>query len=250
MAFVFKKPYAAVGVTFVLRGKEILVNEEFSPVCDVSLTPDFADSISGHAAVRTDAGYTPDSGHRFIPVREYFTKHNEKENAAAARMLGYSNWLKDTKFCSACGKRLVPHDRENALVCPDCGKVFYPRISPCIITVIEKGDEILLLRHVQRNQELWCCLAGFVESGESLEQALRREVREETGLEISNLRYFGSQSWPFPDQLMIAYLADYESGELKIQEDEIAQAAWFRRDSLPPHPAEGSISWRLIHCHK
>lgn len=250
MAFVFEKPDTAAGGIFVFRGREILVDEKFSPVCEACLTPDFTDSISGCAAVRTDAGFIPGPGHKFILMRDYFTRHNDEENAITARMMGYSNWLKDMKFCSACGKKLVPHDKENALVCPDCGKVFYPRINPCIITVIEKGDEILLLRHIQRNQELWCCLAGFVETGESLEHALRREVREETGLEVSNIRYFGSQSWPFPDQLMIAYLVDYASGELKIQEDEIAEAAWFRRDSLPKHPAEGSISWKLIHCHK
>lgn len=168
----------------------------------------------------------------------------------AARLKGLVNWRMALKFCPSCGSRLELKSDENAQVCPSCGKVHYPRIEPCVIAVIEKGDEILLLRHRQRNSDIWCCLAGFVESGESLEHALIREVKEETGLSIKNIRYAGSQSWPFPDQLMCGFYAEYAGGELKLQEDEIMEARWFRRDALPAHPSPGSISWNLIHYEK
>ena len=114
------------------------------------------------------------------------------------------------------------------------------------ISLITRGDELLLLRSVRDTAGIYACLAGFVEIGETLEQALRREVREETGLEIRNIRYAGSQGWPFPDQLMVGFYAEYESGEIRIQESEIADARWFRRDALPPLPKPGSIAWRLI----
>ncbi|MCQ2179724.1 MAG: NAD(+) diphosphatase [Bacteroidales bacterium] len=162
-------------------------------------------------------------------------------------MRGYLNWRSSVRFCPSCGAMLEDHSVENARVCPECGKVQYPRIEPCVIAVICRGKEILLLRHAQRNQDIWCCLAGFVEAGESLEQALRREVKEETGLEIGNIRYAGSQSWPFPDQLMVGFYADYAGGDIVLQESEILEAGWFRTDNLPPHPSPGSISWNLIH---
>ncbi|MBQ0126580.1 MAG: NAD(+) diphosphatase [Bacteroidales bacterium] len=162
-------------------------------------------------------------------------------------MRGYLNWRSSVRFCPSCGAMLEDHPVENARVCPECGKVQYPRIEPCVIAVICRGKEILLLRHAQRNQDIWCCLAGFVEAGESLEQALRREVKEETGLEIGNIRYAGSQSWPFPDQLMVGFYADYAGGDIVLQESEILEAGWFRTDNLPPHPSPGSISWNLIH---
>ena len=138
------------------------------------------------------------------------------------------------------------HESENAQVCPACGRLHYPHIEPCIITLISRGEELLLLRNARDTQGIYACLAGFVEAGETLEQALRREVREETGLEVQNIRYVGSQSWPFPDQLMVAYYAEYKSGEIRIQESEIADARWFRRDALPPLPKPGSIARRLI----
>lgn len=245
------------------------------------------DSFTGTAGVELSREFVPVDGSVFIPLRQFFfasmapdgypiarpidlgerprlsdirpDSSGEKARLsdtrpatsapalAAARMRGYLNWRSSVRFCPSCGAMLEDHPVENARVCPECGKVQYPRIEPCVIAVICRGKEILLLRHAQRNQDIWCCLAGFVEAGESLEQALRREVKEETGLEIGNIRYAGSQSWPFPDQLMVGFYADYAGGDIVLQESEILEAGWFRTDNLPPHPSPGSISWNLIH---
>lgn len=207
----------------------------------------FTDSVSGACAASAPEGAAAPGGWRFVAIREFFAVAPETDALLVARMRGYASWLSATLFCPACGARLEYHKTENAKICPSCGKVHYPRIEPCVIAVIEKGDEMLLLRHKDRNQDIFACMAGFVEAGESLEQTLAREAFEETGIRISNIRYAGSQSWPFPDQLMVAFYADYAGGELKIQENEISEARWFRKDAIPPSPRRGSISWRLIH---
>lgn len=236
---------------YIFKGREILVNssgEASALITDnVFILDRYTDRLTGAEGIEVSDKWQTPQGCIFIQLREYFASHPEDDCAAAARMKGLLNWRKDTAFCSACGAALKEHPSENARICPDCRKVHYPRIEPCVIAVIKKDEQILLLRHRQRNQDIYACLAGFVEVGETLEQALKREVREETGLEIKNIQYAGSQSWPFPDQLMIAFYADYESGELKLQEDEISDAGWFRRDCLPNCPRPGSISWRLIH---
>lgn len=235
----------------VFKGREILVNASGDAVeagTDKEQALDrYTDRISGKEGMEVNEQWPIPQGCRFIQLREYFSSHSEEDITAAARMKGLLNWRRVTVYCPACGTALKDHPTENARICPACGKVHYPRIEPCVIAVIKRGDEILLLRHKQRNQDIYACLAGFVEAGETLEHALKREVREETGLEIKNIQYAGSQSWPFPDQLMIGFYADYESGEIKIQEDEISDARWFRRDNLPNCPRPGSISWKLIH---
>ena len=124
----------------------------------------------------------------------------------------------------------------------------FPRIEPCIIIAVHnRQGKVLLARHTYRNTSMHACIAGFIEAGESAEQACRREVFEETGLSIKNLVYKGSQSWPFPDQLMLGFSAEYESGELKLQKDEISDAAWFDPENCPDSPPPGSIAYKLIH---
>ena len=240
--------------TYLFRGREILVHEggdaagaetvasfgasDIDRICE--------DTVTGCIGVALQADAQAPAGYAFQPFPSYFYTHDEAENSRAARMKGYCGWLSATRFCPYCGHPLVFHESENAQVCPACGRLHYPRIEPCIITLISRGEELLLLRNARDTQGIYACLAGFVEAGETLEQALRREVREETGLEVQNIRYVGSQSWPFPDQLMVAYYAEYKSGEIRIQESEIADARWFRRDALPPLPKPGSIARRLI----
>ena len=240
--------------TYLFRNREILVYdggdaagaEVFAAFSAPDIERICEDPVIGCIGIALRAEAQAPAGCVFVPFPTYFYTHDEAENARAARMKGYCNWLSATRFCPACGQPLQLHDTENALVCPACGRLHYPRIEPCIITLITRGEELLLLRNARDTQGIYACLAGFVETGETLEQALRREVREETGLEVQNIRYAGSQGWPFPDQLMVAFYAEYKSGEIRIQESEIADARWFRRDALPPLPKPGSIARRLI----
>ncbi len=135
---------------------------------------------------------------------------------------------------------------ETARKCILCGHVTFPVIAPAMIVLVEKDDSILLARHSQRNTDIFTCLAGYVEYGESAEESVAREVREEVGIEIENIRYVTSQSWPFPDQLMLAFRANWKSGELTPCRDEIDEAHWFSRDNLPAIPKPGSVAHMLI----
>ncbi len=165
----------------------------------------------------------------------------------ATKALGLANWHHATRFCSRCGGSLADHASEVARQCAACGTVYYPRLSPAIITVVEKGDKILLARHSYRNQDMFTCVAGFLEHGETLEECVAREVREEIGIEVRDVRYKGSQSWPFPDQYMLAFTAQWASGEIQVDHAEIDEARWFSRDALPNTPSRGTVAWRLIH---
>ena len=159
-------------------------------------------------------------------------------------------WWQDHRYCGRCGERTGPHPRERARWCGRCNIPWYPRIAPCIITVIRRDDRFLLARSARVTRNFFSLIAGFVEPGESLEQAVAREVMEETGLEVTNIRYQASQHWPFPHQLMVGFLADYKSGELKLQEDELAEAGWFTPEEHPPIPPETTIAGRLISAMK
>lgn len=132
------------------------------------------------------------------------------------------------------------------MVCPACGLVAYPRISPAVMVLIGRGNELLLARSPRFKPGVYSALAGFVEAGETLEQCAIREVREEVGLEISNLRYFRSQSWPFPDSLMVAFFADYAGGSITPEAEEIEDARWFLPNALPPLPEPVSLARQLI----
>ncbi|KAE8544675.1 NAD(+) diphosphatase [Marinobacter nauticus] len=159
-------------------------------------------------------------------------------------------WWQDHRYCGRCGEKTGAHPRERARWCNRCGIPWYPRIAPCIITVIRRGDRFLLAKSARVTRNFYSLIAGFVEPGENLEQAVAREVMEETGLAVTNIRYQGSQPWPFPHQLMLGFFADYESGELRLQEDELADAGWFTVDEHPPVPSETTIAGRLINAMK
>lgn len=165
----------------------------------------------------------------------------------ACRALGLLNWRAKHRFCGACGAPLGEHPTEVARNCGACGHVEYPGMFPAVIVRVEKEGKILLARHVQRSQEFYTCLAGYVEVGEALEDAVRREVREEAGIEVAAVRYVCSQPWPYPNQLMLAFTAKWISGELRLQPDEIADARWFDPAALPNIPPAGSVAYRLIH---
>lgn len=187
-------------------------------------------------------------GYCWITLRSDFAASADPQHVMRlSRAKALLEWRSKTRYCGKCGRQLTDHATLTARQCPHCGNLIFPRIEPCIIVLVSRGDEILLARHVQRNQNIYACIAGFMEAGETAEQAVEREILEETGIRVRNIRYFGSQSWPFPSQLMLAFTAEYASGELKLQEDELSDAGWFRRDACPASPQPGSIAYRLIH---
>ncbi|MEM6708184.1 MAG: NAD(+) diphosphatase [Pseudomonadota bacterium] len=164
----------------------------------------------------------------------------------AGRSQQISSWDFSHRFCGICGDAMKPHASERARTCA-CGKyTVYPNLAPSIIVLVVRGNDMLLARNANWPNGMYSTLAGFVEPGESIEQTVHREVFEEVGVRVKNLRYKGSQSWPFPNSLMLGFHADYDSGEFVLQEEEIADAQWFSPDDLPLIPPKTAISRWLI----
>ena len=166
--------------------------------------------------------------------------------ALAGRASQLLDWKRNHRHCGRCGTLTAMKSSEFAMACTACGLLAYPRISPAVMVLVCRGDDLLLARSPHFRPGMFSALAGFVEAGETIEQCAVREVREEVGVEIANLRYFRSQPWPFPDSLMIAFFADYTGGKITPDPSEIEAADWFPRNSLPPLPDEASIARHLI----
>ena len=164
----------------------------------------------------------------------------------AGRAQQVVEWHKTHRFCGRCGSAMEDHGSDRAKICPQCELVCYPRLAPSIIVLVTRGDEMLLARNANWPVNMFSTLAGFVEPGESIEQTVHREVMEEVGITVKNLRYLGSQSWPFPNSLMLGFLAEYAGGEIVCNDAEIAEAAWFQADELPNIPPKTAISRWLI----
>ncbi|MFO0741552.1 MAG: NAD(+) diphosphatase [Labilithrix sp.] len=162
------------------------------------------------------------------------------------RAMHTADWLTTSRFCGRCGTKTAPIAGERAMGCPSCGLHVYPRISPAIITLVRKGPLALLASNAKFPGAFYSTLAGFAEIGESLEETLVREVREEAGVTVKDVRYFGSQPWPFPNSLMIAFTAEWASGEIEIDPKELSDAKWFSVDALPMIPPPLSIARQLI----
>lgn len=167
-------------------------------------------------------------------------------SAVAGRAALVLDWDKHHRFCGACGTPTERHAADRARVCPACGLSAYPRLSPAMMALVWRPGELLLARSPQYPKGMYSALAGFVEAGESLEDTVLREVAEEVGLKVRDLRYFGSQSWPFPNSLMVAYTARYAGGDIVPEAGEIEDARWFPLDALPAIPPRFSISGHLI----
>lgn len=159
------------------------------------------------------------------------------------------HWRRTHRFCGGCGHPMVRHATERAMQCPACKHLAYPRINPVVITRVTRGREILLARRATGLTSFYSVVAGFVEAGETLEQAVAREIHEEVGLCVRDIRYFASQPWSFPNNLMIAFTAEWAAGEVRPDGVEIAEAGWFAPERLPPIPHPISISRRLIDAH-
>ncbi|GLR09013.1 NAD(+) diphosphatase [Mixta theicola] len=164
----------------------------------------------------------------------------------AGRGVQLAEFIRSHRYCGYCGHEMYLSNRENACLCGHCRQRYYPQIAPCIIVAIRCDDKILLAQHARHRNSIYTVLAGFVEVGETLEQAVAREVMEESSVRVKNLRYVSSQPWPFPHSLMMAFMAEYDSGELQIDNNELIDAGWFRYDALPQLPPAGTVARRLI----
>jgi NAD+ diphosphatase len=180
-------------------------------------------------------------------LRALFTVLEDAHFALAGRAVQLLEWDRTHQFCGRCGTPTAPRTTERSRECPACGLTAYPRVAPAIMALVRRlPDEILLARSPRFPPGMYSALAGFVEPGETLEQCLEREVLEEVGVHVANVRYFASQSWPFPHSLMIAFVADWKSGAIQADALEIEAAQWFKIHDLPKLPASISISRRLI----
>jgi NAD+ diphosphatase len=196
-------------------------------------------------AVALDA--EPDlEGATLVGLRDYFAVAPEPLAAAAGRAAQLVEWELGHAFCGRCGSPTEPAPTELARLCPSCGASYYPRITPAVIVLVEHEGRVLLARRAGFRSPFHSVLAGFVEPGETLEETVHREVREEAGLELEDVRYFGSQPWPFPSQLMIGFIARAKSDALQIDATELEDAGWFRPDELPEIPGPFTIARRLI----
>ncbi len=172
---------------------------------------------------------------------------SEADLALVSRAIQLLHWRRTHRHCGLCGSPTRPGESEHVLECAACGQQFFPRINPCVIMLVTRGDEILLARNARYRSGYYSCLAGFIEIGETPEQTIIREVREEVGVEIDNIRYVESQPWPFPSQLMLGFLVDHRAGEIVPDPAEIENARWFPVDDLPKTPAASvTIAGRLI----
>jgi NAD+ diphosphatase len=247
---------------FVFRGGALLVREADLALPDeaaclalgVPLAASRAVGMLGQHYCRAawvDAGAAePADGFVFRPLRSLFGALDGHLLAVAARAFQIAEWARTHRFCGACGSPTEALPGERCMRCTACGHAAYPRISPAMMVLVKKGDAILLARNAASPTARFSALAGFLEAGESVEDAVHREVHEEVGLRVRDLRYFGSQSWPFPHSLMIAFTAEWESGEITVDPREIAEAHWFGPgDPLPEFPTGVSIAGELIRAN-
>lgn len=185
-------------------------------------------------------------GSRWVPLRALGSVLDEGEWSVAGRAVQLVEWRRTSRFCGRCGTATLPESAERVVRCPACKLSAYPRLAPAVIVAVDRGDELLLARNASFQGRMFSTLAGFVEPGETLEEAVRREVGEEVGVELGAVRYFGSQPWPFPHSLMVGFRAEWAAGEPVADGLEIAEAGWFGPRGLPELPPALSIARRLI----
>jgi len=197
-----------------------------------------------------DEPLLPHADYGYHGLRSLFGVLDDEFLGLASRAVQLAEWARTHRFCGVCATPMEQKPDERCFSCPQCGMTAYPRISPAMMVLVKKGDAVLLAMHAQSPYKRFTALAGFLEAGESVEDAIHREVQEEVGLRVHNLQYFGSQSWPFPHSLMIAFTAEYLDGEIRVDPEEIAEARWFGPDDeWPERPVTVSIAARLINAH-
>lgn len=237
-----------LSLAYIFQHQKLLVDENLQLPKVEKLASDLHIHHNDHVIARDllEHESVPD-GYQLIPIRELIQLWSTTEFLQASRAVQLLEWRRNHKFCSHCGHATEIHSKEYAMVCPACGYHQYPRVQPCVITIITKGDdELLLAKSAHNKSNMYGLIAGFVEVGETLEEAVQREAFEEVGVKLKNIRYMSSQPWPFPSNLMIAFHAEYDSGDIQLQLEEIADARFFKFDQLPEIPFKGSIAHSMI----
>lgn len=245
-------------VCFVFRRRELLVTASHDLPDLEALNGSGLDSLRSQFLGRLDDALchsvelAPDAeappGMVFRDLRALYGRMDETLHALAGHAVQIVEWDRTHQHCGACGKPTEPSATDRSRSCPDCGIPQFPRVAPAMIVAVERGDEILLARSPHFPAGIYSALAGFVEPGESVEEAVEREVLEETGIRVRDIRYFGSQPWPYPNSLMLGFQADYAAGEIVLEDPEIEDARWFHVDEMPAFfPGRMSISQWLIH---
>ena len=238
-----------LSLAYIFQQQQLLVDQHFQLPQVESVASDIVINPSDHVIARDLLPDQPTpTGLQLVPIRQLLQLWTSTQFEQASRAIQLLEWKRNHKFCSHCGTPTEAHPVEHAMVCPACQYRQYPRVQPCVITVITRGsDEILLAKNARNlKSEMYGLIAGFVEVGETLEDAVRRETEEEVGLKLKNIQYLASQPWPFPSNLMLAFKAEYESGSIQLQEEEISHADFFKFDQLPEIPFKGSIAHAMI----
>ncbi len=256
------KPGAQAGGSawwFAFSGSRLLVREQgekalipFVPGLEgAHITPvrtQYLGLLEGSPCWSADLGegmQTP-QGLAFRELRSLYGAVSDQVFLLAGRAYQVVMWDQTHQFCGRCGAATRDVEGERAKVCPECGFISYPRICPAVITAVLRDGKILLAHAEHFPQKWYSVVAGFVEPGETLEECVRREIMEEVGITVKNVRFFGSQPWPFPNSLMIGFFAEYDSGEIHVDGQEITDAGWFGADELPAIPPPLSIAREMI----
>lgn len=244
---------------FIFKGKDILLEKQNdgSYTIPISVEPPIATTsdfrilnippINGAEVKTFDMGEATicNVKYELCGLRQSYYKLPRDLYLKAGKCQELVYWDKNTRFCGVCGSPMEMHT-DISKKCTHCGKEIWPQLSTAVIVLIHRGDEVLLVHANNFRGEFYGLVAGFVETGETLEEAVRREVKEETSLDIYKLEYFGSQPWPYPCGLMVGFMAEYAGGELHFQHSELRDGGWYRHDQLPQLPEKLSIARRII----
>jgi NAD+ diphosphatase len=245
-------------IWFIFNDKKVLVTSQESgpgfPVAvglkELGLQADAVlylgrlDDMDCYACIVPD--HTAPPGMEFVGLRGVFGRSESVPFNLALRALHLVEWDRLYRYCPGCGTPMTAKQDLRAKECGACGFIDYPRMSPAVIVLVEREDKVLLARATRFAENIYSVLAGFVEPGETLEDTVKREIKEETGIDVKEITYFGSQPWPFPDSLMIGFTAQYAGGEIVIDGEELVDARWFSVDDLPMLPGKVSIARKLI----
>jgi len=258
--FIEPKEKSGKSYWFIFRGDELLVNLRRDDLCDIPLIDDFTElgitpirkqylgKYENHCCYSAEVpeDVKPPGNMEFYTLRQLFYRMENDWFLAAGYAFQIAQFDRTHRYCGRCGNKTEDLETERAKKCPGCGLINYPRVSPSMIVAVIKEDKILLARSTRFKGGFYSVLAGFVEPGETLEECVKREVKEEVGIDVKNIRYFGSQPWPFPHSLMVGFIADYDKGEIVIDPEEIVEAGWYSAAGLPEIPGKISIARRLI----